>query len=120
MNPLKWGLIEPFYKLMIGEDRKGQINTIVKMIGLPLAGLLIFLMVWQGAASHIKTSLGQFPGPVQTYEQFISLSEEAKESSIKEDKFYQRQEVRNERKLEKDPNAVIKVREYTGPPTFFD
>ncbi|WP_040729129.1 ABC transporter permease [Thiomicrorhabdus sp. Kp2] len=120
MNPLKWGLIEPFYKLVIGEDRKGQINTIVKMIGLPLTGLLIFLVVWQGAASNIHTSLGQFPGPVQTYEQFVSLGEEAEQEAIKEAGFYQRQEERNARKLEKNPEAEVKIREYTGHPTFFD
>ena len=73
MNPLTWGVIEPFYKLAIGEDRKGQANTIIKMIGLPLVGIFFFLLLWQAAASNIQTSLGQFPGPVQTYEQFVSL-----------------------------------------------
>jgi len=120
MNPLKWALVEPFYKLIIGEDRQGQFNQIIKMIGLPLAGLLIFLVLWQGAASNINTSLGQFPGPVQTYEQFTSLQTEADEEALKEERFYQRQEERNARKLEKNPDAEIKVREYTGPPTFFD
>lgn len=120
MNPLKWATIEPFYKLAIGENRKAQFNTIVKMIGLPLAGILVFLLVWQGAASHINTSLGQFPGPQQTYEQFLSLQDEAAEAAIKEEKFYERQEIRNAKKLENNPEAVIKVREYVGSPTFFD
>ncbi|BBP43727.1 ABC transporter permease [Thiosulfativibrio zosterae] len=120
MNPLKWAFIEPFYKLAIGEDRRGQLNTIVKMIGLPISGILIFLMVWQGAASHINTSLGQFPGPVQTYEQFVSLQDEAKAAALKEEKFYQRQEERNAKKLEKDPSADVTIRDYVGPPTFFD
>ena len=120
MNPLKWALVEPFYKLVVGEDRKGQINTIVKMIGLPLVGLVLFLALWQGAASHINTSLGQFPGPVQTYEQFQSLNDEANEAAAKEQRFYERQEERNARKLEKNPDAEIKIREYVGPPTFFD
>lgn len=120
MNPLKWATIEPFYKLAIGENRKAQFNTIVKMIGLPLAGILVFLLVWQGAASHINTSLGQFPGPQQTYEQFLSLQDEAAEAAVKEEKFYERQEIRNAKKLENNPEAVIKVREYVGSPTFFD
>lgn len=120
MNPLKWATIAPFYKLAIGEDRKGQLNTIVKMVGLPVAGLLVFLLVWQGAASHINTSLGQFPGPQQTYEQFVSLQNEAVEAAVKEEAFYARQEARNEKKLEANPDAVIKVRDYVGSPTFFD
>lgn len=120
MNPLKWALIEPFYKLAIGEDRKGQINQITKMIGLPVAGILIFLLLWQGVASHINTSLGQFPGPMQTYEQFVSLQEEADAEAIKEQKFYHRQEVRNAKKLEKNPDAKVRIRDYVGPPTFFE
>ncbi len=120
MNPLKWPTIEPFYKLVIGEDRRGQLNAIVKMVGLPLAGIFIFLLIWQGAASHINTSLGQFPGPQQTYEQFVSLVDEAEAASIKEQAFYERQDIRNEKKLIDNPEAEIKVHDYTGPPTFFD
>ncbi|QBZ83181.1 Bicarbonate transport system permease protein CmpB [Hydrogenovibrio crunogenus] len=120
MNPLKWSLVEPFYKLMIGEDRKSQLNNIIKMIGLPIAGLVVFLFIWQGAASHIHTSLGQFPGPIQTYEQFISLQEEAEASAIKEEKFYERQAERNAQRVEKDPSYEPTIRDYTGPPTFFE
>lgn len=120
MNPLKWATIAPFYKLIVGEDRRGQLNTIVKMVGLPLAGLLVFLLVWQGAASHINTSLGQFPGPQQTYEQFVSLQDEAAEAAEKEEAFYARQEARNAKKLAANPDAKVKIRDYVGAPTFFD
>ena len=120
MNPLKWGFVEPFYKLAIGEDPKGQINTIIKMIGLPLAGIVIFLLLWQGALSHINTSLGQFPEPVQTYNQFSALQDEAAAETVKEEKFYERQEVRIQKRLERDPDYQPKYREYAGPPTFFD
>lgn len=120
MNPLKWGLIEPFYKLIIGEDRKGQIHTLTKMIGLPLAGIIVFLLLWQGAASHINTSLGQFPGPVQTYDQFVALEGEASAESEKEKAFYERQEARIQKRLERDPDYQPKYRGYVGPPTFFD
>lgn len=120
MNPLKWSFIEPLYKLIIGEDRKGQINAILRGVGLPLAGILVFLLLWQGAASHIHTSLGQFPGPVQTYQQFVALEDEAKAEAQKEKVFYQRQEERNAKRLEKNPDAKVRIRDYVGPPTFFD
>ncbi|MBD3820778.1 MAG: ABC transporter permease [Thiotrichales bacterium] len=120
MNPLKWSFIEPLYKLIIGEDRKGQINAILRGVGLPLAGILVFLLLWQGAASHIHTSLGQFPGPVQTYQQFAALEDEAKAEAQKEKVFYQRQEERNAKRLEKNPDAKVLIRDYVGPPTFFD
>ena len=38
----------------------------------------------------------------------------------KEVRFYERQEKRNAKKLAKDPNAKVKIRPYTGKPTFFD
>ncbi|MBN2606010.1 ABC transporter permease [Hydrogenovibrio sp. JE_KL2] len=120
MNPLKWSFIEPLYKLIIGEDRRGQINTMIRSIGLPLAGILVFLLLWQGASSHIHTSLGQFPGPVQTYQQFVALEDEAKAEAQKEKAFYQRQEERNAKRLEKNPDAKVRIRDYVGPPTFFD
>ena len=120
MNPLKWAFIEPFYKIIIGEDRTEQVTHLAKMIGLPLVGLLAFLVIWQGASSHINTSLGAFPGPAQTYEQFISLSEEAAAEAEKEAAFYQRQEERNAARMEKDPSYEPRVRDYVGPPTFFD
>ena len=120
MNPIKWPLVEPFYKLIIGEDRKVQLNTIIKMFGLPITGLLIFLMLWQSAASNINTSLGQFPGPIETYEQFTGLQDEAAASAAKEESFYQRQEERNAARMLEDPDYEPRVRDYTGPPTFFD
>lgn len=120
MNPLKWSFIEPVYKLIIGEDRRGQINTMIRSIGLPLSGILIFLLIWQGASSHIHTSLGQFPGPVQTFQQFEALQDEAKAEEKKGEAFYKRQEIRNEKRLEKNPDAKVRIRDYVGPPTFFE
>ncbi len=87
---------------------------------LPLIGIVLFLMLWQFAANRIDTSLGQFPGPVQVWEQVKGLSEEHVRTREKEAAFYQRQEERNAKKLAKNPDAVIKWRSYTGKPTFVD
>ena len=38
----------------------------------------------------------------------------------KEVAFYERQEKRNADKLAEDPDAVVKIRPYTGKPTYFD
>ncbi|WP_461518177.1 ABC transporter permease [Porticoccus sp.] len=91
-----------------------------KALALPLAGIVIFLMLWQGVANSIITSLGQFPGPVQVWEQSKSLVAEHQRERQKEVAFYQRQEDRNAKKLAKDPNADVKIRPYTGKATFFD
>lgn len=92
----------------------------VKFVALPMVGIAIFLILWQNVANSIDTSLGQFPGPVQVWEQSKNLWAEHQRERDKEVAFYQRQEERNAKRLAKDPNAEIKIRNYTGKPTFFD
>ena len=86
---------------------------------MPLIGLLAFVLFWQLAAGSIDTSLGKFPGPTQTASQFVQLLEEQKREQKKEVAFYERQEVRNAARLAKDPEYKVRVRDYTGKPTFF-
>ncbi len=89
-------------------------------IALPLLGIAIFLLVWHLAASQVQTSLGTLPGPIQTWQQFRGLVEEHQRERDQEAAFYERQEKRNAARLAQDPQAEIRVREYTGKPTFFD
>jgi len=86
----------------------------------PVLGLIVFCVLWSFAASRIDTSLGQFPGPSKVYSQALTLVEEHNAERVKELAFYQRQEVRNAKKLTKNPDANIKVRKYTGKETFLD
>ena len=92
----------------------------IKIMTIPLIGIFIFLGIWQLGAPKIVTSLGAVPGPVQVFQQFVGLVEEHQESRDKEAAFIKRQEVRNAKKLEQDPNAEVKIRAYTGKATFFD
>lgn len=108
------------------DDRFQQIvsrissKAFVEGMVLPTLGILVFLLVWQSAADRIDTSLGQFPGPVQVWQQVQNLTDEHQQERQKEAEFNQRQEERNAKKLAKNPDAVIKWREYTGKPTFVD
>jgi nitrate/nitrite transport system permease protein len=86
----------------------------------PLIGILCFLMMWHLAARQVETSLGTLPGPVQTFEQFKNLAVEHVEEREKAEAFVERQEKRNAAKLAKNPDAKVKIRPYTGKPTFFD
>ncbi|MEM1403065.1 MAG: ABC transporter permease [Pseudomonadota bacterium] len=97
-----------------------DLATLGQSLVLPLVGIAVFLMLWQVSANRIETSLGQFPGPVQVWEQVKGLAEEHRQVREKEAAFYERQEARNQKKLEKNPDAVIKWRTYTGKPTFVD
>jgi len=87
---------------------------------LPVVALAIFLGLWSASAKQVQTSLGQLPGPVAVFQQASNLVDEHFAERDKEAAFYQRQEKRNAAKLAKDPNARVKIRPYTGKPTFFD
>ncbi|WP_394126022.1 ABC transporter permease [Vibrio hepatarius] len=91
-----------------------------KAVLLPIIGILMFLMMWHLSARQVQTSLGTLPGPAQTYQQFSNLVVEHWQEGEKELAFIERQEKRNAAKLAKDPNAEVKIRPYTGKPTFFD
>jgi nitrate/nitrite transport system permease protein len=110
----------PVVRLSTGESPREQINDILNVIGLPLIAIVAFLFVWAGAASQVKTSLGELPGPVQVWQQAEGLYAEHVAERKKEAAFYQRQEERNARKLAKNPDAKVKIREYTGRNTFID
>ncbi|MGH1541066.1 MAG: ABC transporter permease [Arenicella sp.] len=86
----------------------------------PVVGLLVFSLLWSYAANNINTSLGQFPGPSQVYTAAGSLLDEYTAEQEKALAFYERQKKRNAKKLEKNPDAKVKIRKYTGKETFFD
>ncbi|MGK0271451.1 MAG: nitrate/nitrite transport system permease protein [Cocleimonas sp.] len=98
------------------EDFKNFFTELVT----PIIGVLIFLILWSFLAPKVVTSLGAVPGPKQVYSQFLALVDEHKNERHKETAFYKRQEVRNSKKLAKNPEVIIKTRKYAGNPTFFD
>ena len=89
-------------------------------LSIPATAIVIFLLLWSVVASQVQTSLGELPGPVKVWEQTTSLYKEHLEEREKETAFHQRQEKRNIEKLKKNPDAIIKVRNYTGKATFID
>ena len=115
---LSWAV--PIVKLATGENPKEQGNALFQLLGLPLIAITLFLGLWGAMAAQVNTSLGTLPGPGQVWTQTVNLYAEHQEERAKEVAFYKRQEVRNNKKLEKNPDAKIKVRPYTGKPTFFD
>lgn len=94
-------------------------SQLLRDLGLPTLGIAIFLLVWQGAANQVHTSLGQFPGPTQVLVQAKGLYAEYHEDKMREAAFYERQTKRNADRLAEDPTFVADaVRPYTGKPTF--
>ena len=95
-------------------------GKLIKTLALPGIGILVFLLLWQLVANNIITSLGQFPGPNQVWEQSNNLLSEHQRERNKEAAFYERQEKRNAKKLAANPDAKVKIRAYTGKATFAD
>ncbi|TNC93227.1 ABC transporter permease [Thalassolituus sp.] len=118
LSNIAW--LEPVVKIAKGENVAENAQLIIKSVGLPLAGILVFLLVWHAAASNINTSLGQFPGPADVVEQSQSLWTEHLTEREKAEAFYERQEKRNADRVANDPSYVPKIREYTGKPTYID
>ncbi|HAS6681204.1 TPA: ABC transporter permease subunit [Vibrio parahaemolyticus] len=97
-----------------------QVVNRSRLVLLPVIGLLSFLAMWHLAAREVQTSLGTLPGPVQTFQQFSNLVDDHWQEREKEQAFIERQEKRNAAKLAKNPDTEVKIRPYTGKPTFFD
>lgn len=118
LTGLNWFV--PLVKLSTGDSPKHQLQEFGKMVGVPLFAVVVFLMLWHMGAAKVITSLGQVPGPTQVWEQVNVLVDEHNEAREREVAFYERQEKRNDAKLEKNPDAEVTIRPYTGKETFFD
>lgn len=97
-----------------------QPKLLMQKLGIPIFAVGVFLLIWSSVAPQIETSLGQVPGPAKVWEQAMVLVDEHNAEREKEEAFYERQEKRNVKRLEKNPDAEVKIRTYTGKPTFFD
>lgn len=118
LTGLTWGI--PLVKLCIGESPAEQFRQLLMVMGVPIIAFLIFIMVWDWSASKVQTSLGTIPGPSAVWTQAENLVDDHYKERKKEEAFYQRQVVRNEKKLAKNPDAEVKIRGYTGAPTYLD
>lgn len=110
----------PLKGLARGELPRPDWRLLLKTVLIPLLGVLAFLALWHDAARRIDTSLGQFPGPAQVYEQAVNLVAEHRAERDKEAAFHERLAEYNARRLAEDPGYTPRDRAYTGKPTFFD
>ncbi len=97
-----------------------EARELIRNLMLPLAGILVFLVLWHLAAPQVQTSLGAFPGPTDVWEQSGQLWQEHSEQRARADKYIAMQEERNARILADNPEAEVRIRDYPGAPTFFD
>ncbi|QQD19781.1 ABC transporter permease [Spongiibacter nanhainus] len=120
LNMAGFSWMIPVVKLAMWDSPKEQSQEIARLIGLPLAAVLVFLALWSTGASKVDTSLGQLPGPAAVAAAGQSLWQEHKAEREKAEAFYERQRVRNEKKLAANPDAETKIRDYPGKETYID
>lgn len=114
------GWIAPLIRLAIGDNPRQQAGELWRQLGIPLLSIGLFLLAWGAAAPQVQTSLGAIPGPVQVWEQVVVLAKDHVAERAKADAFYERQDKRNAQLRTEDPQAEIKIRKYTGKPTYVD
>jgi nitrate/nitrite transport system permease protein len=114
------GWTVPLLRIAAGDNPRHQLIEVRRVLIIPLAGIVAFLLAWGALAPLVKTSLGAIPGPVQVWHQAGLLYNDHVAERAKESAFYARQAERN-RSLEAAGKAdQAKVRLYTGAPTYLD
>jgi len=114
------GWLVPIMKMASGDSPSAQLKEIWRDLGIPLVAIVLFLLVWSGVAARIETSLGALPGPGAVWTEAKNLVAEHGAERTRRDEFYARQEVRNSQALAENPDADVRVRRYTGKPTYLD
>jgi len=106
--------------LIAGRSPVEQLSALKHKLLVPLLGISVFLSCWALLAPQVKTSLGVIPGPVQVWEQAGKIAEDHQREKAKSAAFYERQSQRNKKLIEEGKQDKVKVRLYTGKPTFID
>ena len=115
-----FGWLVPLMRMASGDSVREQGGELWRQLGVPLLAIVLFLGMWAYLAPKVQTSLGALPGPVQVWEQAEHLWADHVAERGKERAFHERQEKRNADIKAKDPNAEVRIRPYTGKPTFVD
>ena len=89
-------------------------DSVAKAIALPCVGIVMFIFIWQITASNIVTPLSQFSGPGDVLNQSEVLVTKHYQERERAKTFYERQEIRNTKKLANNPEAIVKIYQYTS------
>jgi nitrate/nitrite transport system permease protein len=101
-------------------DPRERLRALWFGLGIPVLAVGLFLWVWAEGAARVQTSLGTVPGPLQVLAQAQNLLDDHASERAKRAAFYQRQEERNAKLLAADPKAEVRIRHWTGKPTYID
>jgi nitrate/nitrite transport system permease protein len=114
------GWLVPILKIASGDSPSTQLRELWRELGVPVLAIALFLAAWAGVAARIETSLGTLPGPAAVWTEAKNLVAEHAAERERRAEFYARQDARNAEALGANPDAEVRVRRYTGKPTYFD
>jgi nitrate/nitrite transport system permease protein len=114
------GWLVPILRMASGDSPSVQLKELWRELGVPMVAIALFLAAWGGVAARIETSLGALPGPKAVWAEAENLVAEHGTERERRAEFYARQEARNAEALAENPGAEVRVRRYTGKPTYFD
>jgi nitrate/nitrite transport system permease protein len=120
LDVIGFGWLVPIMRMIAGDNMRQQSGELWRQLGVPLAAIVLFLGAWAWLAPKVQTSLGALPGPAQVWQQAQNLWADHLAERAKERAFHERQQTRNTEILAKNPSAEVRVRPYTGKPTFVD
>lgn len=120
MDALGFSWLTPILKMAAGDNPREQLSELKRVLIIPLIGIVGFLVAWGVLAPQVQTSLGAVPGPVEVWEQAGNLWEDHQREREKAKKFFERQEIRNQKFIEAGKPERVKYRKYTGKPTYID
>ena len=114
---LAW--ITPIWRVLVGDNPRGQVTEIWRLACVPILAIAGFLTLWAVLAPTVQTSLGAIPGPLQVWQQAVVLHTAAGTESAKEAAFYAKQDVKNAGLVAAGKVSEVKLRSYTGKPTYY-
>jgi nitrate/nitrite transport system permease protein len=115
---LAW--LTPLWRMLAGENPKGQFGDLWRLAVVPMLAILGFLALWAWTAPKVQTSLGAIPGPVQVWQQVGVLHADALAEREKEAAFYAKQAEKNAGLIAEGKADEVKDRAYTGKPTYYE
>ncbi|TWT89333.1 ABC transporter permease [Stieleria varia] len=89
-------ILEPFVRLIAGEDPKEQFKGIAKYVLVPAVAIGLFLAFWSFASRHVSANSVQLPGPMKTFSEGKRLFSE----------HFEQKRIDGERKREKKQEAI--------------
>jgi len=119
METLGLAFLAPLVKAAAGDQPAANLKLAGRLIGVPVFAIALFLVAGAERAPRVDTSLGALPGPAQVWEQAVALNADYHLEQEKRAAFYERQEARNADLAAQGKQDQVKVREYTGKPTYY-